>query len=193
MRGLSPPLLPFLLLDAGWLDIHRIVERLDCRNEMKRHKRAMQQAYGKCMGWLFRALDEPQTDYVVDLMDDLEAAIDHDRNIAGFTAMRALAKDFNHQQQVVTTAAIMCNTMAWMAAEIADKLYVNDAMAALKADINTLRYHCREFAAALMRRDHIPNSGISEEQAKEIDTAALILEKRIVSWTNEKLSDESNK
>lgn len=185
------PLLPFLLLDAGWMDVSREIERMPCRQKLEFHRRRLAEAYGSCMGWLFRPFTEDETDMIIELMDEMEAMISRDHDVTRFTVMRALSRDFNAEQQKVAAAAIMLNTMAWMAETVTDKTYKGCAMGGFKRDLALLRHHCEKFGAEYMRQQRIENNNLTEAEVKEIDTAAFILETRIIKWLKETRNEQT--
>lgn len=176
------PLLPFFLLDAGAADVVTELRHHSLRHQMKRHARLLQDAYCDCMDFLFRAYDQDGTDEVIARMDSMGAAVHNDYTIARLSVMRALRMDCDSDQAVLAASVVMMATVTWMATVVAEKVYTGGVLTGLKSALHCLQYHCREFGNAMMKQMNVLNGVLTDTAVKEIDSAVLVLEKKIVQW-----------
>lgn len=184
--GEITPLLPFLLMDAGWIYVQRNILTLDCRRDLKHYRKMMREAYSDFMDYLYRPFDEEEADHIITKMGQMEDAVNNDLMMVQLVYVRAFQKDTTFVQHQVLSSALMCNELAYLGEACMEKtLRDYGVLAGWKRASSRLRCALREFTKRYMDQQGIPNNFITDEQVHELDIATLNLEKGIVKWIKE--------
>lgn len=177
------PLLPFLLVDAGWIYVQKDILPLECRRGMKKARTAMKAAYAQHMYYLFAALEGESADYLIDQMDALEGVINNELTRLRVLYHSAFMKECGFGQRQVLSAALICNQLAYLAEVAMDRTYGKmGALLPCRTALAKLRTALREFSKSYMTEECLPNGEVTEKMVEDIDAASVALEKKIVSW-----------
>ena len=108
------PILPFIIMDSALSEFSREVRPLKFRREMKAVRKRWSEDYHAFNRRLFSCLNQEQTDFVVDLMDEYEDAV---RNEVMFmrVALMDLVSGCDFKTQKIIASLMLCNVFSQVA------------------------------------------------------------------------------
>lgn len=104
------PLLPLILLDIQLSIFDKTIRPVKCRYEMSCYRNMWIQNYNLFNRNLFFAFNAEQRDRIIDLMDDLESAIDYNVMLLRVSVMDVM-RDFDFEHQQILADCVVCNTL----------------------------------------------------------------------------------
>ena len=181
--GEIAPIMPFLLMDAGWILIHKNIEPIACTNTLKKHKKAMFKHYNDFMEYLFMAYNSEEIDQIIDKMDEMEATIANDMIIAQVALSKALMKDTTIDDRRIMSSVMVANVFCTLAEIGMKNMYVRKGrLSSAMYSLQAIRYSGREFTREYMRMNKIPNNTIDTKDDEGVEKTILIMERKIVKW-----------
>ena len=108
------PLLPYIIMDCAYSEFTREIKPLKLRHKENKMRNDWLASYRKFNGKLFSALNQEQTDFVIDLMDEYEGKIDYDVMLMKVALMNLL-KGLEFTDQKIMASLLVCNIIAQVA------------------------------------------------------------------------------
>ena len=173
------PLLPFIIMDCAYSEFNREIKPLKLHHKQQHLRGEWYTYYHKFNSRLFSALDEEQTNFAIDLMDEYERKVDYDMMLMRVALMNLLG-GMEFKDQKIMAALLICNTIAQVAQDVWSKGNCNIYG---KEDVNPelaqLRRIPRELSnTIILQPDHInpnENDAVNAAVNKFIDTTIKYL------------------
>lgn len=108
------PILPFLIMDCAYSEFNTGIKPLKLHHELKRMRKAWLTDYHLFNKRLFSALDQEQTNFTIDMMDEYEALISNDVMVMRVALMN-LVKGLEFDDQGIIASLMLCNIFAQVA------------------------------------------------------------------------------
>ena len=108
------PILPFIIMDCAYSEFNREIKPLKLHHKQQRLRGEWYANYHKFNSRLFSALNQEQTDFVIDLMDEYEGKINYDVMLMKVALMNLL-KGLEFADQKIMAALLVCNIIAQVA------------------------------------------------------------------------------
>jgi len=183
VEGDITPMLPWLLVDAGWLLVSRNIEQVRFRFDIQKHKMLMRKRYSEMMDYLFSAFGEDETDAVIAKMDEMERVIGNDITIAQMAFMRAIGDGTTTEQRIIMTSAMVSNIFNTLAETALKRSFrLSGKMRQMAMTLHSLVNEIEQFGASYIRLNNIENFYVTEAAERDLDQSVMALEKKIVSW-----------
>jgi hypothetical protein len=106
------PLMPFFIMDVCYQIYCKDIKNIPCKHLMKQAKTRWNESYHKFTSDFFRAFNQDQTDYIVDLMDEFNDYIHNYVVMLKSSVMNHISGDASFEDKKILGALMVCNVLA---------------------------------------------------------------------------------
>lgn len=117
------PLMPFFIMDIVYQIFCKDVKPMDCKHQMQQHRTRWADNYQKFNNEFFRAFNDEQRDYIIDLMDEFDAFIHNSVVMMKSTVVNSFTADAEFEDKKNLASLLTCNVLCQAAQHLYGDMY----------------------------------------------------------------------
>ena len=122
------PLMPFFIMDVVYQIFCKDINTLDCKHEMKRFRTQWKDNYNKFNHEFFRAFNEDQKDYIIDLMDEFDKYIHTTVVMLKSAVINSFTEETPFEDKCILASLLTCNVLCQASQHLYGDMYRNRYM-----------------------------------------------------------------
>lgn len=127
-RDNTLPLMPFFIMDVVYQIFCKDIKEMECKHQMKRYKNQWADNYNKFNHEFFRAFNEEQKDYIIDLMDEFGEYIHNTVVMLKSAVVNSFTQETSFEDKRNLAAFLTCNVLCQAAQHLYGDMYRNRYM-----------------------------------------------------------------
>ena len=122
------PLMPFFIMDVVYQIYDKDIKDIECKHQMKRYRTQWVDNYNKFNHEFFRAFNDDQRDYIIDLMDEFAAYIHNTVVMMKSAVVNSFTQETEFEDKKNLASILTCNVLCQAAQHLYGDMYRNRYM-----------------------------------------------------------------
>lgn len=117
------PLMPFFIMDVVYQIYNKDIKNIECKHQMKRYRTQWVDNYNKFNHEFFRAFNNEQRDYIIDLMDEFAEYIHNTIVMMKSAVVNSFTQETEFEDKRNLAALLTCNVLCQTAQHLYGDMY----------------------------------------------------------------------
>jgi hypothetical protein len=117
------PLMPFFIMDACYQIYCKDIKNLPCKHLLKKHKKRWADSYHMFTADFFRAFNQEQTEYIVDMMDEFNDYIHNTIVMLKSAVVNYIPNDVPFEEKKLIGSLLACSILAQAAQHMYGEMF----------------------------------------------------------------------
>lgn len=117
------PLMPFFIMDACYQIYCKDIKNLPCKHLLKKHKKRWADSYHMFTADFFRAFNQEQTEYIVDMMDEFNDYINDDIVVLKNAVINYIPREIPFEEKKLLGSLLACSVLAQAAQHMYGEMF----------------------------------------------------------------------
>lgn len=168
------PLMPFFIMDACYQIYCKDIKDLPVKQLMKKHKKKWAENYHKFTTDFFRAFNQDQVDYIIDMMDEFNDFIHNTIVMLKAEVVNYLKQNIPFEEKKVLGSLLACNVLAQAAQIMYGEMFRK----------GQIRYHCKALHSVVTVMPREKNNYIDSVKKANYDFACCFTSAKEIDLTD---------